>query len=145
MKIFSLSQAAHVRSRSSFSSLHWRVVVFVLRVLGDRHQPISCPVQHVPFLLDAWSLKCKLRGSDWNECDKIGHDQRVELGFSCAAGGERGGSRADRSSKRRERRSPSSPRKARVPRMRFLRDSRDRHHHSSSSSSSSDAELQRRI
>ena len=29
MKIFSLSEAAHVRSRSSFSSLHRRVVVFV--------------------------------------------------------------------------------------------------------------------
>ena len=46
-------------------------MVFVLRVLGDRHQPISCPVRHDPLLLDAGALKCKSWGSDWNKCDKI--------------------------------------------------------------------------
>ena len=45
--------------------------VSVLRVLGDRHQPTSCPVRHDPLLLDARALKCKSWGSDWNECDKI--------------------------------------------------------------------------
>ena len=71
---------------------------------------------HVPFntfhfcwTLDRWSVN---RGgaTGTNATRSVTTRSRVELGFSCGAGGERGGSGADRTSKRRgRRRSPSSP------------------------------------